>query len=373
MANTPIWGEETLGPSLPMLTGDVAADVCVVGLGGSGLACITELLRLGASVVGIDAVGICAGAAGRNGGFLMGGMSVFHHVAVERFGRERAAAIYRATLDERDRIIAETPDAVRQTGSLRIAASPEEESDCELQMRAMLADDLPVERYEGPEGRGLLFARDAAFDPAARCRALATSAIERGARLFAQTPAIAIDTDRVRTPHGDVRASHVVVAVDGKLEGILPELAGRVRSARLQILATEPLDAIRWTRPVYTRWGLDYWQQRADRRVVLGGCRDVGGDGEWTTNAEPTEVVQSAIERILREQLGVAARVTHRWAASVSYAERGLPIAEEVRPRLWALGAYSGTGNVVGAMLGRAVAKAVCSVETPVLELFSRD
>jgi glycine/D-amino acid oxidase-like deaminating enzyme len=372
MTNTPIWGEDSAGISLPALEGDIGADVCVVGLGGSGLACVSELLRLGASVVGIDAVGISAGAAGRNGGFLMGGMAMFHHLAIERFGRERAAAIYRATLDQLERVAEETPEAVRRTGSLRIAASAEEESDCQRQLRAMRDDDLPVEPYAGPEGRGLLFPRDAAFDPAARCRALASSALERGARLFDETPAVEIEAGLVQTPRGTVRSPRVIVAVDGKLERLLPELAPRVRSARLQILATEPLDAIRWTRPVYTRWGLDYWQQRTDRRLVLGGCRDIGGDGEWTTSSEPTSAVQSAIERILRDELGVNERVTHRWAATVSYADGGLPIAEQVRSGVWAIGAYSGTGNVIGAMLGRAAARAAVSGGSSSLDLFRR-
>ena len=372
MTNTPIWGQDSAEISLPALDRDLTADVCVVGLGGSGLACVSELLRLGASVVGIDAVGVSAGAAGRNGGFLMGGMAMFHHVAVERFGRERARAIYRATLDELERVAGETPSAVRRTGSLRIAASAEEETDCERQLSAMRDDHLPVEPYAGPEGRGLLFPRDAAFDPAARCRSLASSALEKKALLFRDTPAMKIERGRVQTPSGAVHSSRVIVAIDGKLERLLPELAPRVRSARLQILATEPLDTIRWTRPVYTRWGLDYWQQRADRRLVLGGCRDAGGESEWTMSSEPTDVVQSAIERILRGKLGVNARVTHRWAATVSYAEGGLPIAEEVRPGVWAIGAYSGTGNVIGALLGRCTARAVCSGGRGVLDLFAR-
>lgn len=371
MTNTPIWGAEVEPLALPRLDADVAADVCVVGLGGSGLSCINELLRRGASVVGIDAVGVAAGAAGRNGGFLMSGTSMFHHDAVEKLGRERAVAIYRATLDELDRIARETPEAVRQTGCLRIAASPDEEGDCELQLESMRADALPVERYEGPEGRGLLFPRGASVDPALRCRSLATSALSRGARLF-EAPATMVDTGEVRTPYGTVSASHVIVAVDGGLERILPELASVVRSARLQILSTEPLATIRWTRPVYTRWGFDYWQQRTDRRLVLGGCRDLAGEGEWTTNRDPTELVQSAIEGLLRGKLGVNEAVTHRWAATVSYAKGGLPVVGEIRPALWALGGYSGTGNVVGALCGKAVAESVMTGSSRVVELFRR-
>ena len=59
----------------------------------------------------------------------------------------------------------------------------------------------------------------------------------------------------------------------------------------------------------------------------------------------------------LREHLRVSAPITHRWAASVGYTDTGLPIIHEVRPNVWALGGYNGTGNVVGALCGRAIAE----------------
>jgi gamma-glutamylputrescine oxidase len=34
-----------------------------------------------------------------------------------------------------------------------------------------------------------------------------------------------------------------------------------------------------------------------------------------------------------------------------------LPIFEEVREGVWALGGYNGTGNVIGSILGRAAAQ----------------
>lgn len=354
--NTPVWDDEPWA-ALPTLQGDDSADVCVVGLGGSGLAGVIELLDHGLSVVGLDAGMVAGGAAGRNGGFLLAGTYDFYHDAVRKLGREWASSVYRLTLEQVARMAADTPDAVRVTGSLRIADTPGEEDDCRRQMQALQADGFPVEGYDGPEGRGLLFPADAAFQPLRRCRTLARRAGERGARLYEDSPAIEIGRGEVVTPAGRVRCGAVIVAVDGRLEGLLPELRGRVRTARLQMLATAPTDEVRLPRPVYARWGYEYWQQLADGRIALGGFRDFGGEGEWTEEWEPSETVQARLERFLRERIGVRAPVTHRWAASVGYTPSGLPVLEEVRPGVWAAGGYSGTGNVIGALCGRAMAQ----------------
>jgi gamma-glutamylputrescine oxidase len=358
MANEPVWAQVAI-PARPALSGEAAADVCVVGLGGSGLAAILALQEMGRTVVGIDAGTVAGGAAGRNGGFLLAGIAAFHHDAVRIHGRERARALYRATLAEMDRIAAQAPDAVRRVGSLRIARADGEAEDCAAQLDAMRADDLPVEPYEGPEGRGLLFPVDGAFQPRLRALRLAERAEAGGARLFERTPAVEVAGDEVRTPAGRVRCGSVIVAVDGRLEALLPEVGDRVRTARLQMLATAPTDEVRLPRPVYARWGYEYWQQLPDGSIALGGFRDHAGDEEWTHDATPSPRVQDLLERFLREDIGVRAPITHRWAASVGYAASGLPLLDEVRPGVWAAGGYSGTGNVVGALCGRAAAEYV--------------
>jgi glycine/D-amino acid oxidase-like deaminating enzyme len=342
-----------------------------VGLGGSGLTCLVELRRLGLSAIGLDAGTVGGGAAGRNGGFLLAGLAAFHHDAVARHGRERAAALYRLTMVEVDRIAALAPDLVRRTGSLRIAEGAEERADCVHQLEAMLADELPAIWYDGPEGEGILVPGDGTFNPLARCRALAAFATRVGARMHERSRVVGIDRSGVHTTEGSVYCRQVVVAVDGRLARLLPELAGRVRTARLQMLATAPATEVCFTRPVYTRWGYDYWQQLPDGVIALGGARDVGGDAEWTDDATPTEPVQHALERTLRERLGVSAAITHRWAANVGYTGDGLPIAERVRPNVVAIGGYCGTGNVIGALLGRAAARAAARGDDPLLHAFA--
>ena len=348
----PVWDEGEWA-DLPALTGAAEADICVVGLGGSGLAAVDEALQAGASVIGLDAGSVAGGAAGANGGFLLPGAADAYHRTVARLGRRAARDLYQRTLDELERMTTATPDLIRRVGSLRLAASPEEETDCAEQRRALEADQFAVERYEGPEGIGLLLPDDGATNPLARARRLAQRAVSGGARLFERSPATAVAGDHVTTPDGTVRCGAVVVAVDGRLELLLPELAPRVRTARLQMLATAPTDEVTIPRPVYARWGYDYWQQLPDGRIALGGCRDRFVDDEWTTDARPTDEVQAALDALLREHLHVTAPVTHRWAASAGFARDLDPVLEEVRPRVFACGGYSGTGNVLGAVYGR--------------------
>ncbi len=366
--NIPVWEDQAWTP-LASLEADLTADVCVVGLGGSGLACVLELLELGLDVIGLDAGSVAGGAAGRNGGFVLGGTARFYHETVGQFGRECAKAMYALTLEQLDRMTAETPSAIRRVGSLRIADSKDELADCERQLEAMRADGFAVEHYDGADGRGLLFPLDGALQPLARCRTLAQDALESGARLFESSPALEIKSGSVRTPSGTVSCKHVIVAVDGQLEVIFPELVGRVRTARLQMIASAPTTEITVSRPVYARWGYEYWQQLPDGRVTLGGFRDRALAEEWTLEKTPTERVQNLLEMFMRGRIGVHAPITHRWAANVAYSNDGMPVIEEVRPNVWAIGAYNGTGNIVGALCGRAVAQLVVTGSSSIAEV----
>lgn len=366
----PVWDDGD-SAGLPALDEEVEADMCVIGLGGSGLSAVAEGLRLGASVVGVDAGPVAAGAAGRNGGFLLSGAADAYHRTVARLGRDRAAATYRLTLDELDRMAMAHPDLVRREGSLRIAASSAEEADCDRQLAALVNDGFRAERYEGPEGSGLLFPDDGATNPLARARRVAAAITAAGARLFERSPVIALTGTTVTTPAGRVSCQRAVVAVDGGLEALLPELVGRVRTARLQMLATAPTNEVWLPRPVYARWGYDYWQQLADGRIAIGGQRDRFADDEWTNDTAPTEPVQAAIERVLREQLRVTAPVTHRWAASAGFTRDVAPVLDEVRPGVFAAGGYNGTGNVLGALYGRAAAQLALTGRSRLADILS--
>ena len=333
------------------------ADVCVIGLGGSGLACIDQLLRDGVTVVGVDAGRIGGAAAGRNGGLLRAGTSLFYHEASAKYGIDRAARMYSATIVERERLLSRFPSIARRTGYLRLAHDGEDERDCRAHLAALRDATFPAQWYDGPMGRGMLVVDDAVIDPLARCRLEAELVSSAGARLFERSPAVRLTTGAVETPGGVIRCRLTIVAVDGALASILPELEGRVWPTRLQMLASDPHPPLQLPHAISTRWGWDYAQQLPSGTIAFGGCRDVGGAAERTSDATVTEAVQAALDRRFTEVLGAPPAVTHRWAATAGYTEDGLPVLGQLRPGVWATGGYSGTGNLFGAACGRAVAR----------------
>jgi len=342
---------------LPPLDGPTTADVCVVGLGASGLAAVRWAVDRGLDVVGLDAGRVAAGAAGRNGGFLLGGLARFHHEVVAALGEPAALAWYRATLRELDELTARLGAVVvRRNGSVRLAADDDEWADCERHATSLARAGIPAERRDTPFGRALLLADDASCNPAERCIKEATSLAGR-ARLHEGTPAIAVGPGFADTPAGRVSAGAVAVCVDGRLEVVVPALAPRVRTARLQMLATAPVPQVPWLdRPVYARHGYDWVQQLHDGRLVVGGGRDRHAADEWTVDVDPTAPVQAHLEAWAARLVGRDVEVTDRWAASVAYTDGLLPVCELVDDGVAVAGAYNGTGNLVGPICARRAA-----------------
>ncbi|MGV9867208.1 NAD(P)/FAD-dependent oxidoreductase [Rhodococcus koreensis] len=363
---------------LPRLESRVTADACVVGLGGSGLAAVEELTARGLTVVGLDSGRVASGAAGRNGGFLLGGPAAFLHSSVAAWGAA-SVDLYRATLAELDHLADVLgTDVITRTGSIRLAGLPgdpvddaeaaeraAELEDCDTLAQALRDNAIAVEPYDGELGQGIFLPDDAATNPSRRALGLATI-LRNSASLYENSPVTSLGPGVVHTGHGTVSAPVILVAVDGKLEQVLPELAGRVRTARLQMLGTAPGLPPRLPCPVYGRWGYDYAQQSADGRLLVGGGRDLFADAEWTSDTEPTRPVQSHIERVAERMAGRSVSVTRRWAASVGFTPDGRPLCCEVRPGVFAVGGYNGTGNLVGPVAARAaVALALDGIAPP--------
>jgi glycine/D-amino acid oxidase-like deaminating enzyme len=373
---TPLWLDVDDAPSFGPLQGDERVDVAIVGGGVTGLSCARTLAAAGARVRLVDARTAGSGASGRNGGFALRGTAL-------PYDRMPLPDVMRFTEEALGRVRDLAGDAFRPVGSLRVANSPEELDELHAEGEAIAADGFEVqlkERDELPSAvqgfglGGLLHPPDGALDQGRWLRRLARHGAESGAAIAEETRVQALDGTALRTDRGTVEADRVLVATDGYGDGLLPELESAVTSVRGQVVATEPVAHEVLPCPLYSRWGYDYVQQRADGRLVAGGRRDTNLDAERTREERTTDEIQNALATLLAELTdGTPPPITHRWAGLMGFTEDGLPLVGELpgRPGVWVSAGYCGHGNVLGFACGEAVARAMLGDPDPRIEPFA--
>jgi glycine/D-amino acid oxidase-like deaminating enzyme len=291
-------------------------------------------------------------------------------VLVDSIGAEATASLWRWTETELAALGALAGDALRSTGSLRLAADEDERDELREEYDALVEAGFDAEWREdlppplaGRYPAALFHPPDGVLQPARLVRRLARRAADAGVEIHEHT--------RIATAD-DARAEVVVVATDGYPSGLLGELEGLVVPTRGQIVATEPIAEMLFEIPHYGRHGFDYWHQRQDGRIVAGGFRDVSLDTEFTAEEVTTPVVQSALERFVEEHVGRPLRIDYRWAGIFGMVFDFLPVIGRVPgdDRVWMAGGYSGHGNVLGFASGRLVAHVILGDRDPLLDLF---
>jgi gamma-glutamylputrescine oxidase len=345
-------------------------DVAIVGGGVTGCACALVLAEAGWRVRLYEAREIAGGASGRNGGFALRGGAPAYDAARRELGPEGAQALWRWTECYLDRLEGLAGDAFRRTGSLRLAADPDERAELEAEYEALREDGFEVDwrdelaaplrgRFDG----AIFHPSDGSLQPARWVRRLAARAAEAGAELREHQRVESID---------ELEADHVVLATDGYTQGLLPELDAAVAPTRGQVLVTEPLERGLFPCPHYARHGYDYWQQTPEGRLVAGGSRDKTPDHEHTADEQVTPLIQGHLERFVTELLGEAPQVAHRWAGIFGATKDRLPLVGAVpgHDGVWVSCGYSGHGNVMGLACGELVAGAILGRPAPELELF---
>jgi glycine/D-amino acid oxidase-like deaminating enzyme len=388
----PVWLDGEPAEPRPPLAGDTSAEVCVVGGGIGGIATAWHLAERGVRALVVEARAVGSGATGRNGGFFIAGAAPMYDEARRRFGRERAARVHRATLAGQAAMLAVAEEVgarehFRLVGMLRLGVDAAEAAAVRAHHAALREDGLPGElvaeadlppAVRRPGRIGLLTPGDGAVHPVRWLRALARAVEARGARVVEGTRVVeppSVDGGSgvlVRTDRGRVTADRAVVAVDGGLAALVPA-ARRVRARRLNMVATAPAPPV-LPCPVYARDGHEYAQQLPDGRVALGGFSDLDGPASWTAREEVAPRVQARLDAYLREELGVAAPVTHRWAGVVGYADDPLPTcgpAPGTGGRIVALGGYHGTGHVQAFVAARIAAELIADGDSADRDLYA--
>jgi gamma-glutamylputrescine oxidase len=379
-AYAPTWYADTMLPVSPRkpLTSDVDVEVCVVGAGLAGLTTARELARRGWSVAVLEARRIAWNASGRNTGFVLPGFAQAIDVVVRRVGLDHAKALWglsEAGVDYVRTTIEETGMrgvGMVKGGWLKVAKTDDAEDD--LALVQLLGQDLgavvegwPAERVREvlktqSYFHGIHFPNAFQIHPLNYALGLAAAAEASGARIFEESPALAIDADGVRkritTPSGRLRASHIVLAGNVHLGAVMPRVSGTLLPVWTYVATTAPLGA-RIQRAIDYPGGVSD-TDLADNHYRIVGDRLMWSGAMTTWESNPRRFARgfkAEIEEIYPQLRPV--EIEHVWTGVVGNPLHRMPQIGELSPGVWLASGFGGHGINTTAMAGMIIASAI--------------
>jgi gamma-glutamylputrescine oxidase len=352
-------------PEFPPLQADLDADVLIVGGGIAGLTLAYTLAEQGAMVGLLEAGWLAGEASGRNVGFLLAAPAEPYSERIALWGRDGARAVLHIGRRNHQRVrqLVQTLGIdcdYQQTGSLRLTRTHEESEDLRGSLPELRHDGFPMREIAvtdavpahaaGGFDSAFEVPEDGMIHPVKFLHGVAIAAVEKGARLYAHTR---VDSAKwqaglweVRAGEHVARARTLVLATNAFTPRLLPHLAPVIAPRRGQVLATAPLDVVVTTRPTYAHWGYQYWRQTPDRRLIIGGWRDIDFETEATDANETTAKIQAAIEEGLKQLVPGGAPIEHRWAGIMGFARDGRPLVGwlDAAHHLAIVGGFTGHG-----------------------------
>ncbi|WP_426143878.1 NAD(P)/FAD-dependent oxidoreductase [Pseudomonas sp. DWP3-1-2] len=381
-------------PDHPTLQGEVRVDVCVVGGGFSGLNTAIELAERGLSVALLEAHKIGWGASGRNGGQLIRGVGHDLEQFTQVVGVEGVRQLKLMGLEAveivRQRVERYAIDCDLTWGYCDLANKPRDlaglaEDAQELRdlgyrhpLQLLQADEMHrvvgSDRYVGgmiDMGSGHLHPLNLALGEAAVAQSL-------GVQLFEHSAVTRIDHGpqvTVHTAQGSVSAKTLVLACNAYLNGLNPQLSGKILPAGSYIIATEPLSEAQAHELLPQnmavcdqRVTVDYFRLSADRRLLFGGACHYSG-------RDPKNIAAYMLPKMLEvfpQLAGV--KIDYQWGGMIGIGANRLPQIGKLadQPNVFYAQAYAGHGVNATHLAGKLLAEAIAGQHSDGFELFAK-
>ncbi|MFO1208493.1 MAG: FAD-binding oxidoreductase [Amaricoccus sp.] len=359
----------------PPLAGDIAADVCVVGGGYTGLSAALHLAEQGFDVALLEASRVGWGASGRNGGQVGTGQRRDQDWLERTFGHDRAHALWDMAeeakalvrgLVARHRIACDL-----RPGIIHAAHRPgfvaEYHAEAEHLARAYGYDMIEsLDRFGlrailGSDGYfgGALDRGGAHLNPLDYALGLARAAAAAGVRIFEGSRVERVGPP-VATASGRVRARFVLLACNGYLGGLAPAVSARVMPINNFIVATEPLGEARARALIAngaavadSRFVVNYFRTSADHRLLFGGGESYG----WRFPSDIAGLVRPRMLAVFPELPDVA--IDYAWGGTLAITVNRMPAFQRLAPDVLSASGYSGHGVAMATLAGKLMAEAV--------------
>jgi len=352
VVHRPFWLDSPERPApRPALTGDIQADLVVIGGGLSGLWAAYEARRRfpAWSVVLLEGQRIAEGASGRNGGFVAASLTHGLGNGLSRWPEEMPELVRQGRRNLQgivDVIESEAIDCdLVRSGELDVAVADYQVADLHELVAEAAALGLDYEfldeeqvraRVDSPTYRAGVLDRDGVVmvDPARLSWGLAAAVERSGVTVHEQTRATGIERAgsglQVSTDFGSVRAGRVALATSA-FPPLLKRLGHYVVPVYDSVLMTEPLSdqqraAIGWK----DRVGIGdagnqfhYYRITDDGRILWGGY-----DASYYGGFNPMHERQGAPFARLSEHFRYTfpqldgLRFTHAWAGAIDTCSR---------------------------------------------------
>jgi glycine/D-amino acid oxidase-like deaminating enzyme len=362
------------------------ADVVVIGAGLTGASVAYHLSQRGVGCVLLDRGGVCAGATGRNGGFLSPGLADCIHTSLDTFGIETTSKLYAYTEQctaAIERFVLENDIAceLRFRGEVELASTPAQAAALERTFRVMQATpgaaEMEWEWWDKETCRartksdsyeaGMFRKRCATLWPARLVVGIVRRALALGADMQSHTAVTAVRAGEgggcvVETERGAIACNYVVHATNAWASELIPALEGVITPVRNQVVVTAPQPPM-WDFALCANEGFEYFWQRPDGRLLLGGMRNLTATEEWDCKdtSNPSDIVSKALRSYFQTNFSALAtgiEIEQEWAGVLGFSADRNPLIGPLRsrPGEYIAAGYSGNGMPFAFLAGRNVA-----------------
>jgi len=367
-------------PCAPQLTGSIAADVCVVGGGYTGLSTALHLARHGASIALLEASRIGDGASGRNGGQVHNGFRHTSRWFESRLGADFARQIWSLGIEAREHldwlIRTYNIDAQYRPGLLHLCHKRSYVDAARAHVDDVMSrhPEAGLRFVDLNEARSLVSSDDyyggyldshcGHLHALNLALGMARAARQHGAQLYEQSAVTrmfrTVQGWEVHTATGSVKAANVVLAGNGYLRNLQPAVQARVMPINNFALTTEVLGREAAEKLIRDRLAVSdsrfvvyYFRITPDDRLLFGG-------GETYSYQFPKDIAEMVRRHMLRifPQLQNT-RIEHAWGGTLAITTSRLPFVREVEPGLFNASGFSGQGIVIAPFAGKALADAI--------------